>query len=308
MKKLFGLFLLALAFLVPNLANAATCFWVGGTGTWDNATNILSWASGTGGTPGTCAATGSIPKQATDIATFDANSGGGVVTVDSTMSGVTMAQITAGAFTGTLDFSANNPSMTLTTAMSLTGTGARKFLLGTGTFTLTGTATVYDLGTVTNLDGTSNFAANFTLSATTTGTRTFAGGGRTYGALTVSINTSRGFVVLSGANTFSSISLAAGTSFVFPVSATTTITNAFTWMGTSTNPINLQASNVSSGSVPVISVGSGTSTCDWCSIYEIAPAGGGTFNATNSFDQGRNSGWTFTPPSGGGGGGRIIGG
>jgi hypothetical protein len=59
LKSIFGLLFLALAFLAPQGAEAANCFWVGGTGTWDS-TSITHWAptSGAGatGSSGTSAA------------------------------------------------------------------------------------------------------------------------------------------------------------------------------------------------------------------------------------------------------------
>lgn len=307
MNKLFGLLLLALAFLAPGLAQAATCFWVGGTGTWDT-TNTASWDASSGGAGGDCAATGGVPKQATDIATFDASSGGGVVTVDATMSGVSMAQITAGTFTGTLDFSVNNPSMTFTTSLNFSGTGARKFLMGSGTFTLTGNATVFDLGTVTNLDGTSDFAtASYVINASTTFVRTFAGGGRSYGPVTISANSGRGQMLVTGSNTFASFSIAAPNYMAFANGTTQTVTTAPTWTGTSSDPL-LIFSNSSTVSA-TIALGSGTLTCDWCGLNRITRSGGTAGTATNSMDYGNNSLITITPPSvGGGGGGRIIGG
>lgn len=317
MKKLFGLFLLALAFLAPSAANAVTCFWVGSTATWDN-TNTggggaggIKWASASNGaSPCAGAGTGGSPGAA-DIATFDGLSGGGTITVAATINGSnTLNQISAGAFTGTLDFSVNNPSITLTGALLLSGTGARTYLMGTGTFTMTNTSgTVFDLGTTTNLNGSSNLStATYTLAATTSSNRAFSGGGRTYGPLVVSTNTNRGTISFSGNNTFASWSIAAGTSIGLPGSGTTTITTAPTLSGGSVStPITLVSGLPAN--ITTISVASGTFSCDYCAILGIVATGGATFSATNTYDLGRNTGWSITPPSvGGGGGGRIIGG
>src|SRR5687767_4143911 len=97
----------------------ANRFWVGGTGTWNN-TNTTNWSATSNGAGGA-----SIPGTG-DTATFDASSGGGTVTVDSpnAANSVTVQSITCGAFTGTLDFSANNNNVTLSsnsTGLSLTG-------------------------------------------------------------------------------------------------------------------------------------------------------------------------------------------
>lgn len=311
MNKLFGLFFLALAFLAPDLAQAATCFWVGGPGTW-NASNTTSWASGTGGTPGTCAATGNIPKQATDVATFDGASGGGTVTVDSTINGVTMAGITAGAFTGTLDFSVNNPSLTLTTSLSLTGSGARKILLGSGTFTLTGAATIFDLGTTTNLDPTSVLTAPIVFSGSTAFARIFSGGGRTYGSLTIATNSSQGPVNIGGNNTFASISLAAGTTLGLSQGSTTTITNAGSLgTGSSSSPIMVTANRFDSNPSTATISFSGAVTADWVGLNGIITTGAGSFAGNNCLNFGRvtlDGGDTCAAPSGGSCPGRIIGG
>lgn len=313
MNKIFGLFLLAFAFLAPDLAHAANRFAVcTGTCTWDSTSTAMWCATDTG-------CTGATAPVAADAVIFNANTCvGGVtctVTVDSTINGATFLSITAGACTASttgciLDFSVNNPSITVSSLISLSGTGTRKYLLGSGTFTITTTIanTPFDLATTTNLDATSNLTANFVYSANTTVGRTFAGGGRTYGSLTIASNSLRGAVVISGANTFSSISVAAGTWLQIAGGTTTTITNAPTWAGTASSPISIQTSNFNSGAA-TLSIGSGTFTCDFCGLFLVTGTGGATFSATNSFDFGRNTNITISPPSGGGGGGgRIIGG
>jgi hypothetical protein len=63
---------------------------------------------------------------------------GGTITVDSTMSGTTLTQITTDAMNGTLDFSVNNPSMTIGT-FSSSGSSTRTLKMGSGTFTITAT-------------------------------------------------------------------------------------------------------------------------------------------------------------------------
>jgi hypothetical protein len=279
----------------------ANRFWVGGTGTWD-ASDTTHWAGTSGGAGGQ-----SVPTTGDNVI-FDASSGSGTVTVAADRSGTSLATLVAGAFTGTLDFAANAPiNMTFTSAnstgLNLSGTGARKFLLGTGTFTFTGgtsaNTVVFDVGTVTNLDPTSDLAANFTLNATSAFTRTFSGGGRTFGTLTISANTSRGAVAFAGANTFSNWSVAAGSTLFFPGATTTTISNAPTLTGTSSNPIALEMTNTNS-SAHILSVASGTVSFEWCAFFWMTGAGGATFTATNSLDLGKNSNISISPPSGGG--------
>ena len=57
----------------------ASRFWVGGSGTWDT-TSTANWSTTTGG------ASGASAPGAADIATFDANSGAGTVTLGETVS------------------------------------------------------------------------------------------------------------------------------------------------------------------------------------------------------------------------------
>jgi hypothetical protein len=76
----------------------ANRYWVGGTGTW-NGGSTANWSTSSGGSSGA-----SVPS-ATDNAIFDANSGGGVVTVDDLGGGnfPECADLTCTGFTGTID-------------------------------------------------------------------------------------------------------------------------------------------------------------------------------------------------------------
>lgn len=143
----------------------ANYFWVGGTGTWDGTTNHFAITSG-----GTAIA---AAPGSSDTVTFDGNSGGGTVTVSTNFN---VVSVTMGAFTGTLDFSANNNSPTMQT-FSGTGTGVRTLNMGSGTWTITGNNTnIFTLATTTNLTlnaGTSTVNCTYNGS---TGTRTLTTG------------------------------------------------------------------------------------------------------------------------------------
>ena len=76
----------------------AARFWVGGTGTWD-AADTTHWSATSGG-----GGSASVPGTS-DAVTFDASSGGGTVTVNTT---VAVQSITFGAMVGTLDFATND--------------------------------------------------------------------------------------------------------------------------------------------------------------------------------------------------------
>lgn len=143
----------------------ASYFWVGGTGTWG--TVNTQFATSSGGTPGVAT------PGASDTVTFDGSSGGGTVTVNTNFS---IVSLTMGAFTGTLDFSANNNSPTVGT-FNGSGTGTRTLNMGSGTWTITGNGTtVWTTQTTTGLTiniGTST--VNFTY-AGSTGTRSIIAG------------------------------------------------------------------------------------------------------------------------------------
>lgn len=199
----------------------ANKFWVGGTGTWDS-TTTTHWSLTTGGSAGAAApVTG-------DTVTFDASSGGGTVTVDSTINGLSLTSITAGTFTGTLDFSVNNPSLTFTAGtngLSLSGTGVRTIKLGTGTFTFNSATCSYDCGTATNLTATFS-GATFSMSATTANApQIFNGGGQTYGTLLINGRTGGTAFNLNGANTFGTITATGPVLIALATSTTQTVTN-----------------------------------------------------------------------------------
>lgn len=286
--------LLAFALLVTVSlpASAAARFWVGGTGTWD-ASDTTHWAATTGGAGGQ-----SVPSAA-DTVTFDGSSGGGTVTVNTT---VTIQGLTTGAFTGTLDFSANNNSVTITgvSGHNGSGTGTRTLNLGNGTWTLSATsgATLWTMATTTGLTFNAN-SSTINLSGTGADTRGFAGGGLTYNA--VSFSGGVGGITLTGANTFSSLTISAPNAILMPASATNTITTLTVAAGTPSSPISFFNSSGSAAST--ISMASGSIALTWAALRRIAFTGGATFTATNTLDYGLNTGITITPPSAGGGGG-----
>lgn len=209
-----------------------------------------------------------------------------------------------------LDFSANNNNVTLTAATGISGSGSgvRTINLGNGTWTLTGTSgTPWNFNTITNLTLNAN-SSTIAFTATTASNRTFSGGGKTYSTVTFSANTSRGGVTIGGANTFATLNVIAPQTLIMPSGATNTITNAFNFAGSETNPIGV-ISNAPNNTTATISVATGSPTMIYAGINSMVFTGGATFTATNSFDLGMNSGITITGPSAGGGGGpNIIGG
>lgn len=271
----------------------ASRFWVGGTGTWD-ASTTTHWASSSNGAGGQ-----SVPGSG-DTVTFDANSGGGTVTVNTT---VTVQSITMGAFTGTLDFSVNNNNVTLSanTALSYTGSGTRTLKMGSGTWTFTGAGSLLINGATTLNLTLQSSSANLVFTGTTSTTRGISTGGTvSFGSLTIGANTGGGaFLPNANANavTYGSLSVAAPNYPVFPTSGSTTITGSISVTGASlSSPVGF-ASAQGGGQAFISSAASSSFTN--VSFRDMNFSGGGSFTAAG-VDYGNNTGITITALSSGG--------
>jgi autotransporter-associated beta strand protein len=136
----------------------ATYYWVGGTGTWNNASNT-NWALSTGGAGGA-----GIPNSADNVI-FDANSGAAAtVTVASTAaclactvnkSDITLSLSGSPTFAGAFTFTQGTLNLNSFNLTSLTFLGsnanARTLAFGTGSITVTGNNTVaFTMGNRTN--------------------------------------------------------------------------------------------------------------------------------------------------------------
>lgn len=303
---IFRNLIVALALLAGvSSTNAATCFWVGGTGTWDNSTDAAHWSSSTGGSGSTCAATGGFPKNAADTAIFDGASGGGTVTnnVDLTITSISM-----GAFTGTLTWATNNHNLNLS-SFSNSGTGTRTLSMGGGTWTFVGqSGTIWDHGVITNLTFNSNSSTIvYAPAAIGNSSRVLVLNTLTYNAITlndpvVSVGNFKAPIITTGAATITTLAVTNAYNVELAGGATTTVTNAFSWTMSSAQPGFLGSQ--STNNAATLSVG-GAVTMNWVSPQNIAKAGAGSIAMTNALDFGGNSGITITSPAGGG---RIIGG
>lgn len=316
MNKLFGLLLLALAFL-PGGAEAAARFAVCATTcTWDN-TSTAMWSTTSGG------ATGASAPTSADTVTLDANTcvGGTTCTITTFSGTISVQTITWGACTASttgciIDASVNNTNFTLSTSAGVTGvfngsgTGTRQWKAGTGTYNIsvTSTSLLIEMSTVTN--DTSVFSGatwNLTATASAAGTDV-AGGGKSYGPFTINANTLGGQTQFSGANTFASFTAVGPVNLIFNNSITQTVTGAVTFTGSSsTAAVDVRSNSATPFTMSIGSASTGT----WVALRSITTSGAAALSATNCYNLGRvtlaNSG-TCTGPSVGGGGGRIIGG
>jgi hypothetical protein len=303
MIKFLRVLIACVALGLNSQAYAAARFWVGSTGAFSDTAH---WSATSGGAGGQ-----SVPGTG-DTATIDNHASGlngGTLTIDQNVSVITLTWSTA---VGTIDNSGNfnvTVSQAAGNAFNGSGTTARTWTGGSGTYTLSGAAATWTMSTTTNLTNptTAFSSANIVFSGNaTTGTNNFIGGGLTYGNVTFNGSAGGGGAAITGANTYAALTIIAPNALEIPQGVTQTVTSLVANTGTLSSPIFLEAANPSSQAT--ISDASGTNTLDGVSFRSIAFAGGATWVGNNGLDFGRNSGITITPPSaGGGGGGRCIG-
>ncbi len=205
-----------------------------------------------------------------------------------------------GAFTGTLDFAANDNNVTLSTAFSGTGTGVRTLNMGDGTWTLSASSgTPWDCTTITNFTFNAN-SSRLLIQAVVapTAQRFISLGALSYNIIEINdpSDPSLNPLATGGAATIATLALTNAPYLQFAGGVTTTITNGFSWNRSSSAPALLQSQSVNSGFT--LSVG-GAVTMDWIAIQNCTKSGAGSITATNSFNLGGNTGVTITSPSGG---------
>ena len=301
MRKLLGLTLLWIAFIAPDVVQAASRFAVCTvTCTWDNTDTSMWCATDTGCTGA------SAPTSADDV-TLNANTCvGGVTCTITTFAGTisinTLIQSACTASTTgcILDASANNTSFTIagTNCYVNTGSGTRTLNMGNGTWTCSGNSAVWNIVASMTLNSNSSTLA-FTGAAASA--RSFTGGGKTYNIVTISAAGSNAntFTFQTGNNTFNTLTIAAPNR-ISSNTTTQTITTLTNVTGSSSQQVLFTTFN---GNSTISSANNWT--CEWCGIQGYTFSGGGTFSAPNSFNFGNNSGITITPPLGGS---RFIGG
>lgn len=172
----------------------------------------------------------------------------------------------------------------------------RTLNLGTSTLTtirVTAT-TVWSFANTTNLtfDGSS---ATIVVTGVSSETRTFAGGGLTYGTLDYTIAGSTGQFNITGSNTFGTINFSDADNartLAFTAGTTTTITSAFNVNGTSDKLMSVQSITAATHT---LSKSAGTISCDYLSLTNSIASGGADWYAgANSVDVSGNSGWIFS--------------
>jgi hypothetical protein len=187
---------------------------------------------------------------------------------------------------GTLD--ANNKNVSCGT-FSSSNSNARVITMGSGSWTIEGSGTAWNCGTSTNLTLNANTS---TVNLTSASSVTFAGGGKTYNVLN---RTGGGNLVITGANTFTTIATnLLPITVTFPSGVTQTITN-FSISGTAGNVVTINAST--SGSKATITRPSyAVVSVSHCSIKDIYASEGAyweCYTTNGNTNLGNNFGWTF---------------
>lgn len=292
---------LLIFFLSAGPVEAASRFWVGGTGTWDSSTTT-HWAATSGGAGGQ-----SVPGSA-DTVTFDGSSGGGTVTLN--FGGlITIQGITMGAFTGTWDNSVNNNNMTMTGASpwSNSGSGTRTVNMGSATYTLTAAVNgvAWDDGTVTGLTLSAASSTIVFSNISSQNARTFnCGSGKTYGTVTLGSNTNTGTTTVANAScTFTNLNITGPGFFQFGNGLTLTVTNVFTLTHTASTAV-IVSTNSSFGTA-TIAAATGSNTLSWTTLRGMTFTGT-SVTCNNCLDLQGNSGVTINTPAAAGSGACII--
>jgi hypothetical protein len=272
------------------IVHNASRFWVGGAGTWDSS-STAHWAATSGGGSGA-----SAPGSA-DTCTFDASSTAGTATM--TAGTYTFQTITSSASVAGIDMSAGcTVTLSSSSAWQNSGSGVRSITLGASTINLSSVSAPWAWGTTTNLTPSlASSTINFT--NTSAGTRTFNGGGLTYGTVTFAAVLGGQYAILQ-VNTFGTLTLNAPCVVSF---AGNQSVGALTVSGSSSTAQALILSNALGTSRTITGTSAGTNTIDWTALSDMTFAGAGvTWVANDCVSYGDVSGITVNAPSYGAGG------
>ncbi|WP_424961382.1 T9SS type A sorting domain-containing protein [Ekhidna sp.] len=105
-----------------------------------------------------------------------------------------------------------------------------------------------------------------------------------------------GSVYVEGSHTIENLTILSGSNVSFEESSTNIINGDLTLDGTKPNPIVI-GSNLS-GTQATLSKASGTVDGIYLILEDMVATGGATFNADQTIDNGNNSGWNITEPTG----------
>ncbi len=303
-SKLFALALLAGTVLASPTAQAASCFWFGGTG---NINDTSKWFAATNGGGGACAAAGGWPNSASDNATFDGNSGGGTITRNVNWS---ISTLNVSAFTGTFGNSGDTASVDVLTWTN-SGSGVRTVNLGASTWTVGaagGAGTGWNQNGATNLTFDPNTSTVRTVGVNANAAVGLNLGSFSYNVVTIKASAVGGGIQANMANpTIATLNIAAPNYIFINNGNNITVTGSLNFSGGGANAWTGFATTAPNNSA-TFTLSGGPATCDYCSFRDIT-AVTNAITATNSINYGRATNISITPPSfsGGSGGNSIIG-
>lgn len=193
-------------------------------------------------------------------------------------------------------FSAGNNNITALNLLS-NSANTRSITMGNGTWTITfnGVANIWDTSVITNL--TFSGDSSIIYLPTSTSTRTFAGGGLTFGTLTYTIAGSTGQLSITGSNSFSAINFSDITnarSLKFTAGTTTTIRNGngFNVRGTSGKLMTIDT--ITGASTFTLTSPNQQSTDYITPTRSTVDASPKWYAGANSTDGTGNTNWIFT--------------
>lgn len=234
--------------------------------------------------------------------TFSINGPGGTFTQQDALT-INSSSTSSGFILTSGTYSTNNFDLTVRTFTS-TGTVTRSFTGGTSIVNLTGSASE----SVMNLASTgltwSASSTTFKLTATSASTRTFTGGGLTFGTLDYTVAGSTGQLTVASSNTFGAINFTDSTNartLSLTSGTTTTISNGTLFNVNGTSGKLMSIISTSAGTPATLAVTTNNISVDFVSVKDstvttTTPA----YAGNNSTNVSGNTNWTFTaPPSGG---------
>lgn len=150
----------------------------------------------------------------------------------------------------------------------------------------------------TCVSGATLSAASSTINITDTSsaTKTFAGGGKTYGTVAIATPATTGTLVVTGSNTFANLNLSPGITLTLPASTTTTLTSGASLSGTVAKPTTIQSS--SAATKATLSKTTGIITVDNAAIIDSAATGGALFEYRSGATIATSTGWTVATVNG----------
>jgi len=187
-------------------------------------------------------------------------------------------------------FTTNNNIITASTMGSGASTSARTLNLGSSTITCSG------LGNAWNFDSTdltiNASSSTIIISNATATSKTFKGGGETYGTVTFSGDN----ITIADSNTYNTFNVnnaGLANGLILTAGSTQTITN-FTTNGYA---LNLAILKSSAASLATLTTGSAQISEDYMNLTWVQPTQADTWYAgANSTDGGNNGNWIFTAP------------